>query len=84
MRWSMLVLLLSGCVEMPRPVCPPCPPCEGKPDAALPPDLTSPPDLYCVADVGRSCVDAPCCAGLSCVGGACAAVPVRSEKGPFR
>jgi len=74
MRW-MLCLLLVGCVDPSRPICPPCPPCESKPD------LSPAPDLACIADVGKSCVDTPCCAGLSCVGGACAATPLRTTNG---
>lgn len=69
-----------------RSVIPRCPPCPcirdmaeypPRPDMTSLPDLGDPADLSCEDKVGASCVGIPCCAGLTCVGGACAVVPAR-------
>lgn len=39
------------------------------------PPRETPPDLgLCRSEIGALCLDKPCCAGLTCVGGACAVV----------
>ena len=77
-----LLLLGAGCraesALVPR--CPPCPCRRDMAEAArldlAAADLGAAPDLLC-APVTQSCVDLPCCAGLVCVGGACALLPAR-------
>lgn len=69
----------QGVRDIPR--CPPCPCLRDmseapRRDLSVPHDLSVLPDLSC-APLGRTCVDLPCCPGLTCIGGACAAFPVR-------
>lgn len=75
-----LTLALFG---LPRT--PACPPCLDRVDLAgacsAPPDLRELPDLSC-SSAGQFC-NSPgqvCCAGLACVGGACADVSARWSR----
>ena len=82
----LLVLLTFGACDGCRPVGPPiphCPPCPcrdlGEPprDFAVPADLSEPADMSCQPRLGSCIAPLRCCPGLSCVGGLCAAVPLR-------
>jgi hypothetical protein len=75
-KLSIALACLLGCLLVAcRPCTCSCPAdMPAAPDLAQPEDLWPAPDLACESRIGKQCGTTPCCAPLTCVGGACADV----------